>query len=77
MKRAPIESSNLISIGYDIKIMTLEIEFKGNRIYQYHPVSKYMWNNFLGAKSKGQYFNDHIRKNRRITCNEVDDMQAD
>lgn len=77
MKRAKIESSNILSIGYDINTLTLEIEFKKGRIYRYHPVSKHMWNSFLNADSKGQYFADNIRGNKRITFEEVDELQAD
>ena len=77
MKRTEIKgSSNLISMGYDFTSLTLEIEFKGNRIYSYHPVSSYMWDKLLNAESKGTYFINNIRNNNRIICNEVDEMQA-
>lgn len=76
MKRVKIKSSNIKSIGYDIDNFTLEIEFKGERVYRYHPISKYMWNKFLEAKSKGHYFNEQIRFNTRINCEEVDNIQA-
>ena len=77
MKRTKIKgSSNLISMGYDFTSLTLEIEFKGNRIYSYHPVSSYMWDKLLNAESKGTYFAENIRNNKRIICNEVDEMQA-
>ena len=76
MKRAPIESSRIISMGYDSEALILEIEFKRNRIYQYQPVSKYMWGKLLAAESKGKYFQDHIRSNPRINYEEVDELQA-
>lgn len=77
MKRTPIEgSSNLLSMGYDFDNLTLEIEFKGNRVYSYHPVSSYMWDKLLEAESKGTYFAGRIRNNKGIICTPVDEMQA-
>ena len=40
MNREPVESSNLVSVGYDGNMATLEIEFKGNSVYQYFDVSR-------------------------------------
>ena len=38
MKREHVESSNIESIGYDVKTQTLEIEFLNGAIYQYFDV---------------------------------------
>jgi len=38
MKRQPVESSNLASVGYDAARQILEIEFNHGGIYQYYDV---------------------------------------
>lgn len=61
MIRTPVESSNLVSVGYDPKSKTLEIEFKQGRVYQYFEVPAYIFRGLMQAPSKGKYFNAHIR----------------
>jgi len=38
MKRVPVRSSNLISVGYDSALRVLEAEFKHGSVYQYFGV---------------------------------------
>lgn len=40
MKRIPVSSSNLASVGYDEISQALEIEFLHGGVYQYFGVSK-------------------------------------
>lgn len=61
MKREPVESSNISSIGYDAPTQTLEIEFHGARVYQYDQVPANIHAGFLSAASKGSYFASHIK----------------
>ena len=60
MERTPVKSSDLVSVGYDEKSETLQIEFK-NGIYQYSNVPKEIYSELIQAPSKGKYANKSIR----------------
>ncbi len=69
MERVQVKSSNILSIGYDVKSATLEIEFKGGksgppRIYQYFEVPAYIHDDLLagGFGSVGRYFREAVVK---------------
>ena len=53
MEREPVVSSSLVSIGYDPESETLEVEFMGNRVYQYFNVPQFMWERLKAAQSMG------------------------
>ena len=61
MERDLISSSNIISAGYDAASETLEIEFKDGAIYQYYNVGEHLYQQFVAAASKGQFFNAYIK----------------
>ncbi len=61
MKRSPVESSSIASVGYDAKRRTLEIEFVHGVVYQYVDVSAEVHVALLEAESKGRFLNDAIR----------------
>lgn len=65
MQRIPVESSDIVSIGYDAKGRVLEIEFKENRVYQYFDVEPRVYELFLRADSYGEYFYANINKHYR------------
>ncbi len=65
MQRLPVESTDLVSIGYDAKERVLEIEFKEDRIYQYTDVEPDVYERFMRADSYGEYFFAHINKHYR------------
>lgn len=60
MQRLPVESSDIVSIGYDAGEQLLEIEFNGGRVYRYFDVPQRTYDHFLKANSYGGYFNAHI-----------------
>ena len=60
MERAPVTSSNLISIGYDPASETLEVEFKGG-VYQYYNVPQFIYDQLMQATSLGIFFNANIK----------------
>lgn len=62
MRRAAVISSNLVSVGYDGSLSTLEIEFHGGRVYQYFGVPKELYEGLMAASSHGRYFDAHIKK---------------
>ena len=61
MQRTSVNSSNIVSIGYDPDTQTLEIEFHGNSIYQYSSVPQHVHDGIMGAHSHGKYFHSHIK----------------
>src|SRR5574338_19586 len=65
MQRIPVESSDIVSIGYDPKAQVLEIEFKEDRIYQYFDVEQRIYDLFMATDSFGEYFYAHINKHYR------------
>lgn len=58
MHREPVESSNIVSHGHDGS--TLELEFKGGRVYQY-ACDAATYKAFCEAPSKGQFFAARIK----------------
>lgn len=70
MKREPVTSSALLSIGYDPQLEVMEVEFVGGRIYQYFNVPEFLYRGFLLARSKGEYFKTRI--NERFHSEEVE-----
>jgi hypothetical protein len=67
MNRAPVTSSNILSIGYDPNTLTLEIEFKNGAIYQYYDIPEVEYRNLISAGSIGTYLNQSIKGNYRYT----------
>ena len=65
MHRLPVDSSDIVSIGYDARERVLEIEFKEDRIYQYLEVEPDIHERFMRADSYGEYFYAHINKHYR------------
>jgi KTSC domain len=66
MERKPVESSQLVSVGYDPKTSTLEIEFRSGSTYQYFDVLPETHEALINAKtpeggSVGRYFGQQIR----------------
>lgn len=61
MNRAPVASSNTVSIGYDPGSETLEVEFTNGSIYQYFNVPNGLNEQLMAAPSKGQFLNAYIK----------------
>jgi hypothetical protein len=61
MRRRPVTSSSLRSLGYDPRSRTLEIEFHHTGVYQYYDVPKSVLEEMLAQNSLGTYFNTEIR----------------
>ncbi len=71
MYRVPVKSSDLASIGYDERTMTLEIEFLNGSIYEYNRVPKDIYVGLMRAESKGKYFRQYVRDNRFYGCTQT------
>jgi hypothetical protein len=61
MKRNPVSSSNIESIGYDLSNNTLEIEFKNGAIYQYFDVPEIVFKELESADSVGGYLASNVK----------------
>ncbi len=61
MKRDSVESSNIVSVGYNPKSKVLEICFKGGRVYQYYQVTDRVYQGMMVSQSKGKYFHKMIK----------------
>jgi len=60
MEHEKVESSMIASIGYEQAELTLEVTFLNGKIYQYYQVKPEIYEQFMGASSKGHFMNDHI-----------------
>lgn len=60
MQRTPVESSDIISVGYDAASRLLEVEFHGGRVYQYREVEPDIHAKFMQASSFGTFFFAHV-----------------
>jgi hypothetical protein len=59
--RAPVESSNIHSIGYDETRRVLAVGFNSGAIFHYSHVDKGTWERFVTAPSKGSFFYRHVK----------------
>jgi hypothetical protein len=62
MERLPVTSTDINSVGYDVDSQVLEIEFHKGGMYQYFEVPQEIYEELMGADSKGKYFNMNIKK---------------
>jgi hypothetical protein len=65
MNRTPVDSSNIADVGYDETSATLEVGFHNGTVYQYFDVPQTVYQEFMGAASKGIFFNANIKNNYR------------
>lgn len=61
MKRQPVQSSNLKSVGYATDSKELHVEFKGGKVFKYLNVSEETHKEMLESKSIGSYFARKVR----------------
>jgi hypothetical protein len=69
--RTSVESSNLESVGYNRQLKTLEVEFKGNRVYRYYNVPEHVYHDLMNASSHGRFFNREIRGEEKYKFEQV------
>lgn len=61
MPRETIDSSAIAAVQYDEAGRNLDIDLTTGRLYRYVDVPPEVYEAFMAAKSKGRYYNDHIR----------------
>ena len=69
MRRVPVDSRALKSVGYDANGRLLELEFSSGGLYRYFEVPEFTYRALMHAKSKGHFFQTSI--DRRFKCEEV------
>lgn len=66
MDRDPVDSSAIVSIGYDQSSSIVEIEFRSNgQVWQYYDVPEITYNEVRAAGSLGKAFNEVIKNHFR------------
>lgn len=63
MNRVPVNSSNILSIGYDKDSQMLEVEFNTKRVYRYSNVPPHVYAALMRSQSHGKYLLQHINNN--------------
>lgn len=61
MEREAVTSSNVESVGYDPDTQTLEVEFKGGKIYWYRGVPAEVHAELMAAPSAGRFLVQRIK----------------
>ena len=61
MRRKPVESSLLGSVGYDAVRCVLEVELQNGRVYRYTGVPREEYEALFSAPSRGSCFDAHVR----------------
>jgi hypothetical protein len=61
MERTPVDSSAVLSVGYDEFRQVLELEYVDSDVYQYFDVPKALHQALLDAPSIGQFVNTQIK----------------
>ncbi len=62
MIRNPVQSSDVMSIGYDEDTMTMEIEFHTGSVYLYFDVPKDFYMELISASSIGEFVNRVLKR---------------
>jgi len=61
MIRKSVRSSNVASIGYDLGLRILEVQFLSGAIYQYLKVPESLYHRLMEAPSKGSFLNEYVK----------------
>ncbi|WP_112236690.1 KTSC domain-containing protein [Kribbella monticola] len=61
MRRRPVDSASVRSVGYSMSSRTLEIEFVNGSVYQYFDVPQPTYAGLLAASSIGNFVNTQIK----------------
>lgn len=61
IKRIPVASSNIASIGYDKEAQILEVEFHHGAIYRYIDVPEKVYEELMSSPSQGAYFMNELK----------------
>ena len=76
IERTAVQSSNIVSAGYDPESQTMVIEFRTG-LYRYEGVPQSDWDFFMEAPSKGSHFSRVLRPFYEGIPFEEDDEEVD
>ncbi|NED95786.1 KTSC domain-containing protein [Phytoactinopolyspora alkaliphila] len=68
MKRQPVSSQAIVSLGYDTDTHTLEVEFRSGYVYQYYDVPPPEFLRLVNSPSVGGYINTRIKPLYQYEC---------
>lgn len=66
IKREPVTSTNVASVGYSRHLRALEIEFTRGAIYRFLEVPSNVYRRLIAAQSKGRFIAENIRGKYRF-----------
>lgn len=67
IEHKPIDSSNIVSAGYDAGGKVLEVKFKSGGNYRHEDVSQEKYDAFMAAPSKGSHYHANIRGQHKFS----------
>ncbi|MEY2579641.1 MAG: hypothetical protein QOI49_2465 [Verrucomicrobiota bacterium] len=65
IRRVPVESTALATVGYSKGLRALEIEFRNGAVYRYLDVAPDVYDALLQARSKARFYDENIRHKYR------------
>jgi len=65
LKRQPVKSRILRSVGYDESSKILEIEFQTGLVYEYSGVPSKVYKDLMSSDAMGKYFSEKVRNRFR------------
>jgi hypothetical protein len=65
MRSEIVDSSVIMSIGYDAQRRLLKVRFRNGRVYWYLDVPATTYRSLMTAASIGKYFNENVKPNHR------------
>lgn len=67
MKVIPVNSSNIVAVGYDAENMELTVQFKGDSWYRYDGCPGVLVIGLLFDESPGSFLNNNIKGYCEVT----------
>jgi hypothetical protein len=65
IRRVPVDSTALATVGYSRRLRALEIEFRNGAVYRYLEVGPDVYEALINARSKARFYDDNIRHRYR------------
>lgn len=65
LKKIPVESESVRTVGYDPRSRVLQVEFQNGAIYHYLDVPEPEWQALLQAESIGRFITHRIKDSYR------------
>ena len=62
IKRDPVDSTAIASVGYSKRLRALEIEFRNGAIYRYLKVQPFIYRELMTSVSKTRFYHEKVRR---------------